>query len=402
MQIELGWTYSFKFIDDFVILNGIYTAVKIYSYEEFVQEGNDLYSLLYTRVGKSEIEFDKDAEVYKTEGIYKLRNPENLEDIIYIPESIIAEVPNFNIKKYSKLVLTYNIGVYPQNEDISGLVNTIQDAIRPTLGLAEDPLAIAIKHIWLTDEEYNTELATRLKNKQVTNYYTKWLDTNRELTRTKGTVNRFNELFKSWANSNITECKCYTSVSRYIQVDTEEQKKQLTAATLKVNDFVEVKETRIVYKVVSLVGEPSVDPITKLTDNSDLNWFIIYDISDPTLINVVTEINRLELTKDKVQNGDYVFVEDTKSLYIVQDNTNLNNESGYKLLICEVNTNKQPRLITVKTNKNKLTLTKKDVSEKDYVLVEETSCLYRVVSTVNLDLESSYELVLKQDSTTNN
>ena len=385
MQIELGWTYSFKFTDDFTILNGIYTAVKIYSYDEFVQEGNDLYSLLYTRVGKSEVEFDNDAEIYKTQGIYKLRNPENLE------------VPNFNIKRYSKLVLSYNIGVYPQDEDISGLVNTIQDSIRPTLGLAEDPLAIAIKHVWLTNEEYNTELATRLKNKEVTNYYTKWLDTERELSRAKGTISRFNELFKAWNTANGTTCKCDTSVSRYITVNTEDQKNQLTASTVKLNDYVEVKDTRVVYKVTSI------KEVTK-KDNTGNDYidheigYTIYDLSDPTLISVVTETNKFELSSTKVQNGDYVYVEDTKSLYIVRDNTNLNNSLGYQLLICEVNTSKLPKLLTVETNKNKLSLTKRDVSENDYVLVTETSCLYKVISTVNLDLESSYQLVLQQDN----
>ena len=76
-----------------------------------------MYELLYTKVNRSEADFEQDLITIREQKIIKLKNPDNYDDILYIPEFIISEVPNYNVKKYAKLVLALPIGVYPGEEE---------------------------------------------------------------------------------------------------------------------------------------------------------------------------------------------------------------------------------------------------------------------------------------------
>lgn len=394
MHVELGWTYSFKFTNDFKTLNNVYTVVKIYSYDEFISDNLDLYTLLYSRVAKSYAELEVDVQEYRTQQIFKLRNPDNYEDILYVPEGIIAEVPNFNVKKYAKLVISLNVGVYPNEEELTYAVNSMQEYLQVILGFANNPLITAIRYVWLTDDEYNETIGDREKNKEVVNYYSKCIELEKEITRQKGTIERFNTLFDAITSGKDVIINVDTK-SDYIQVDTEAIRLSLTEDQISVGDFVEVKETRRVYKVVSTNTTP--DPNTGLLDKN--TWFSIYDISDPTLIQVTTEANKYDLTTSQVQENDRVLVDDTKTLYRVIDTTNLHNSSGYAIELTEPSKTDTPRLFTVETDKDRFLLTKKTVSVNDYVLVNSTKCLYQVISTTYLDLEYGYTLVLKHTDT---
>lgn len=394
MHVELGWTYSFKFTKDFETLNNVYTVVKIYSYDEFINDNLDLYTLLYSRVAKSYESLEVDVQDYRTQQIFKLRNPDNYDDILYVPEGIIAEVPNFNVKKYAKLVISLNVGVYPNEEELAYAVNSMQEYLQVILGFANNPLITAIRHVWLTDEEYQNTIGDREKNKEVVNYYSKCLELEKEITRQKGTIERFNTLFDAITSGKDVVINVDTR-NDYIQVDTEAIRLDLTENQIKVGDFVEVRETRRVYKVVSTNTTP--DPNTGLLDKN--TWFSIYDISDPTLIQVTTEANKYDLTTSEVQENDRVLVDDTKTLYRVIDTNNLSNSSGYAIELTEPSKTDTPRLFTVETDKDRFALTKRTVSVNDYVLVNSTKCLYQVISTAYLDLEYSYTLILKHTDT---
>ena len=71
MNIELGWTYKFVFTKEFESLNGIYTTVKFYSYDEFVNDNLNLYELLYTKVNRSEADFEQDLITIREQKIIK-------------------------------------------------------------------------------------------------------------------------------------------------------------------------------------------------------------------------------------------------------------------------------------------------------------------------------------------
>jgi hypothetical protein len=50
------------------------------------------------------------------------------------------------------------------------------------------------------------------------------------------------------------------------------------------------------------------------------------------MYGVQDDAERFTLTAEEVQNGDFVYVEDTNLMYLVVDDTQLNSEAGYKPL----------------------------------------------------------------------
>ena len=200
MNIELGWTYKFVFTKEFESLNGIYTTVKFYSYDEFVNDSLNLYELLYTKVNRSEADFEQDLITIREQKIIKLKNPDNYDDILYIPEFIISEVPNYNVKKYAKLVLALPIGVYPGEEELNSIKDLLQQQILGEYGITDDIASIIIKYIWLTTDEYEEEKTKRNDiTKTITNHYTENKKLIDEVDRLKSIIKCYEKLFKDWA-----------------------------------------------------------------------------------------------------------------------------------------------------------------------------------------------------------
>ena len=392
MNLELGWTYSFKFTSDFSALEGIYTVVKIYAYDEFVSDGNNLYELLYTRVSKPEVDFEEDVKSYRNEKIYKLVNPDDLDDILYIPEGIIAEVPNFNIKKYAQLIIALNVGVYPNEDELEYAKSTMQEQLQGLLGFVNPPDVISIGQVWLTDDEYNDIVAEREKNKTKNTcsldngkYITNYFIENQKLLKQIGELTQMNsnyeKMFVDLMDKQAT-VNANTNTN-YIQVDTDKLRYQLTIDQVRVNDLVEVKETRSVYKVID----------TRYL--SEERGYSLYDVSDPTFIQVITEEEKLQLTRAQVQNNDRVMVSDTKTVYRVIDDTRLGTEKAFSMEIVEKSNAATPKLIAVENDDARFALTRKQLDEGDYVLVN-SKYLYRVISAYHLEDEQGYQLVMSE------
>ena len=386
MHVELGWTYKFKFITGFESLNNIYTVVKIYSYDEFLAEGLTLIDL-YTSVGKDADDLENDLLTeeynYTTQEIYKLRHPEYYDSVIYVPEGIISEIPNFNIKKYSNVAVAMNLGVYPGDETFSAIREIMSEHMESQLGYADTADLITIGHVWLTDQEYSNLQAEREVNKKnVINYFSECKNLRESNTKLNSIIDNYEKLFKSWIDSKGTKIDD-NSQTQYIRVDTDELRFKLAKSTTNNGDMVEVLSTRSVYKVV---------------DNENLKselGYYLYDISDPTYIVVTTEQDKLNLTTADVQVNDRVKVNDSKSLYKVVDLSKLGTEEGFLLELVEKTLTNDPKFISVANNEQRFALTKKRVDEQDYVFVLSTGYLYTVISTVDLSLESSYEVIGK-------
>lgn len=202
MNLELGWTYKFQFIKGFESLNSVYKLVKMYTYDELLEDGIDLSSSLYALVGKTEVEYEEDAPSYKTQKILKLKHPTSQSRIIYVPVGILAEIPNYNVKSYSKLALALELGIYPNTEDIAYVSNLLQEQLSTMLGFANAPNLIAISQVWLSDDEYQDITSSRENAKQVVNYFSeniKLREINMELT---SRINALEQIIIEYQKSN--------------------------------------------------------------------------------------------------------------------------------------------------------------------------------------------------------
>lgn len=199
MNIELGWTYKFTFLKDFIIFNGVYTVIKIYTYAELIAEGINLYETLYSPAGKTETEFESDVVSYKQQRIYKLKNPDNPTEVLYVPEGILSEAPNFSVKKYAKLVVALNVGVYPNKEELDYVKDLLHEQLNTILGFANSPDVIAIQHQWYTDDEYKQLVEDREQAKQVVNYFSENLKLQKTNAELRATIAAYEKLFEDWA-----------------------------------------------------------------------------------------------------------------------------------------------------------------------------------------------------------
>lgn len=204
MSVNVGWTYKFTFTNDFSSLNGVYSVVKIYTYDELINDGIDLNDGLYAHVGKTADNLDADVHLYRNEDIYKLVNPDDSAVIYYVPYPILMTIPDPNIKKYAKLVLGVNLGIFDNQDQLTSVISTLQEILSKTVGIEETPQLFSVGHKWLTPDEYSDIEAQRLTaSREVVNYYSETQKLLDEISKKQTQI----DVLKSHVKS-IAECLC--------------------------------------------------------------------------------------------------------------------------------------------------------------------------------------------------
>lgn len=204
MTVQVGWTYKFTFLNDFSSLDGVYSVVKIYSYNEIIDDGVDLNEGLYAKVNKTPDMLDTDIGLYRNEPIYKLVDPDNSENIIYTPSPILLNEPDPNIKKYAKLVIGINAGVCEDIAQLDYVKATVHELLEKMVGLTEQPQVFSIGSSWLTADEYADIVAQRnTTSREVVNYFSE----TQKLLNIIAEQNTAIATLKSHI-TNITQCYC--------------------------------------------------------------------------------------------------------------------------------------------------------------------------------------------------
>lgn len=205
MNIELGWTYKFKFNNDFTLLDDIYTVLRIYTYSELLEDKIDLNTELYAKVGKTKMQFEADVATLRNDKILKVQHPEHQDTILYIPTSILSEAPLFTVKKYGRLMVVLNVGVYPNKEDLDHVKNLLHEELQVMLGFANPPDVLVTRHQWLTDQEYQELKDEREQNKKVVNYFSENIKLQKINSELTAKINAYEKLFKEWIKTKGTE-----------------------------------------------------------------------------------------------------------------------------------------------------------------------------------------------------
>lgn len=125
MQININRTYKFVFISDppdghpDAPTDGYYLVLQELTYNELLEAGIDTYPV----------------SSYQNLDFYKLKNQSN-NQIVYVPESYIAEFPEIDVQRYPKLVMTINLGLVNNpsvldglKEQIAGTINNLDCAL---------------------------------------------------------------------------------------------------------------------------------------------------------------------------------------------------------------------------------------------------------------------------------
>lgn len=171
--IKTGWTYKFKFINAFKSHDKAYTIVKIYSWDELLKENISLYDLLYGPLNIPREQFNQDVLEFRKQNIYKLINPLDQTNEIFVPEGILSTIPLYPVKQYGNLVFYIPLGVYEDQQGLDYLFNQVKEQLTGALGVTHDPKLVATSYTYLTETEYQEYAAERnAMTKKILNFFT--------------------------------------------------------------------------------------------------------------------------------------------------------------------------------------------------------------------------------------
>ena len=200
MILQPNWTYRFKFLNDFSRFDGVYTVVCIYSYPEFLREQVDLYSKLYQPCGLTEAKYDEDCIQYFKESIIQLKDPNDEDNIVYAPESIITSYPIYNVQEYADVAIAFKLGIYPSASEFKNEINSISEQIATSLGIEPETRIILTSKEYLTEDEYKSIQDKRNKNKSsILNYFSENVKLNKEILSLKTRIQKLESYIKKLA-----------------------------------------------------------------------------------------------------------------------------------------------------------------------------------------------------------
>jgi len=201
-QLQPGWTYNFKFKTEFASLDGVYTVVKIYSYNELVKDKISLYKELYEPLQLTQERFEKDAVAYFTESIFKLVDPNDEDNVKYSPESILTTIPGYNLQEYNDVALAFHIGTYQKGEEFQSVLSNISQEISSALGVDQEPRVLVTAKRFLTDDEYlDIQILRNLNKTSILNYFSENVKLRNENQNLKARIEKLNNYITTIAKS---------------------------------------------------------------------------------------------------------------------------------------------------------------------------------------------------------
>ena len=183
-----GVVYKFIFETGFDKSNGIFKLVKLMTYDEYLNDGGDILRDFYVPNGKTEDDLNNDLTVIRESRIMKLQTPNELGTVssYFAPLSHLKYSPDHNVKKYAKLGVVASIGIVDESDILDYVKTNIQEQFESALGITTDPKLVSIGDVWLTEDEYNAEVAKRDENKKkLINYFSENIKLNKEINSLK-------------------------------------------------------------------------------------------------------------------------------------------------------------------------------------------------------------------------
>lgn len=177
----VGTVYKFTFKSPFNMYDGIYTVLRIMTFDEVVEDNVNLLKL-YVDASLTEEDFDNDINTIRNDKILKLSTVNDDGNIVYIPMFLSLYEPDPNVKQYASLALGVNLGVFDNIEELNIIKHVIESTIAKKYGIPDSAAIFSINDIWMTDTEYAAIEHERAKySKQLINLYSENERLRREL-----------------------------------------------------------------------------------------------------------------------------------------------------------------------------------------------------------------------------
>lgn len=202
----VGITYSFKFLPEYISLNGIYHVAKVMTIQEALMSGIDLVIDFYNKVGLDSNTYKNDLAMLEGTRIIKLLNPTTLSEssTIHAPMYYLSEQPDHNVKQYYKLVVGLNLGIHENPEQLSFIISNLAQMFSSSFGITNTPELFEIDNVWMTLDEYK-DLEDERKNlasDEIINYFSENVRLEKENSDLRSRLAAYEEIIKTHAVPN--------------------------------------------------------------------------------------------------------------------------------------------------------------------------------------------------------
>lgn len=203
----VGVTYSFSFNPGYTDLDGIYCVTQILTLQEMLTDNNDFLKNFYIKAGKTIETYNEDLLKLKDYKVLKLLNPSTLNEdsALFVSMYYLAKQPDHNVKKYYKLALGLNLGVFDNAENMSYLTANISQMLSSALGITNAPELFVIDEVWLTTDSYkDIEDNRTATGDSVINYFSENVRLQNTITDLRSRLAAYEEIIKNIANTTTS------------------------------------------------------------------------------------------------------------------------------------------------------------------------------------------------------
>lgn len=157
-------TAKFTFNSPFNVLDGIYTLTQLVSFSTAINDGVNFVDSLYayTSYPDPDEAFATDWKLYQNDQVLKLVSIDDAAKIIYVPASLINEVPDPQIIKAHNLTLRVDLGLFRDPTTIAWIKSEIDDFVANSTGTTKTCHLFAPKTEYMTESEWQALEQDRL------------------------------------------------------------------------------------------------------------------------------------------------------------------------------------------------------------------------------------------------
>lgn len=154
MRIIPNYVYKFVFKSTLSALDGIYKVISIMSYAELINNNIDLFKATYEPNGITEAIFNDQLADIRIDQIYKIVSVHDDTNIQYIPEIMLAEIPDGSVQQYLHVGLAMDLGIFSDADQLSTIKSEIDQTVAGIAGISNSSLIYTVKHVWMTAGDY--------------------------------------------------------------------------------------------------------------------------------------------------------------------------------------------------------------------------------------------------------
>lgn len=197
-MLVTGSVYKFEFVPVLSMLDGIYEVTSIVSRDQFILDGGDVFTDIFEANGLDDTDYATFAEDIEISRVAFLSYKESVKPNIAVPLCLFPKYPTTNLKPYSRLNLSTDLGLFADQVRLDALTNAIKDILEASAGVVSTPSLFSVKTEWLTAAEYQTLVDERelLLSNSVT-YYSECIRLQNELNEKNNIINYYETTLKN-------------------------------------------------------------------------------------------------------------------------------------------------------------------------------------------------------------